>query len=300
MQRVFREYERRKAADELLDFEDLSSHEPSACSRRTNAHERAVPERWRAITVDEYQDVNLLQQTLLDLWLGERDELCVVGDDYQAIYSLHGGERRDGCSRCRSVSRTRRVVRLERSYRSTPQMLALANRLVPRLGGSAKTLARTVPAGPEPIVGRHPRPWTTSSRTCGRCTQRGLRDEEMAVLVRTNARTTEYEEACHDAAIPFQGAAIFLHARDAARQLLKALRGRSGPASAVRCVSWPFGRDFSPRFRTSSARRADAAGRPPAGSYDSRGARGEVDRPTSSPIAARALRRRRRTAVSSC
>ena len=46
--------------------------------------------QYRAFTVDEYQDVNLLQQSLLDLWLGERDDLCVVGDDYQSIYSFTG------------------------------------------------------------------------------------------------------------------------------------------------------------------------------------------------------------------
>jgi DNA helicase-2/ATP-dependent DNA helicase PcrA len=188
----------------------------------------AVHERWRAFTVDEYQDVNLLQQALLDLWLGERDDLCAVGDDYQAIYGFTGASADWLLALPRRFPQAR-VVRLERNYRSTPQVLALANRLVPRLGGSAKTLAPTLQDGSEPLVGpgldvaAHVQEWHTG----------GIPLEEMAVLVRTNARTSEFEEAFHEAGIPFQGASLL--ARDAARQLLKALRGRQGPAAeAVR------------------------------------------------------------------
>ncbi len=225
MQRVFREYERRKAADELLDFEDLLARTVRLLEENERAR-AAVQERWRAFTVDEYQDVNLLQQALLDLWLGERDELCAVGDDYQAIYGFTGASARWLLALPQRFPHAR-VVRLERSYRSTPQVLALANRLVPRLGGSAKTLAPTVPAGPEPVVG----PGLDVVAHVRQLHEGGLALEEMAVLVRTNARTTEYEEAFHEAAIAFQGASLL--ARDAARQLLKALRGRSGPASAA-------------------------------------------------------------------
>ena len=65
-------------------------------------------EQCRAITVDEYQDVNLLQQSLLDLWLGDRDELCVVGDDYQAIFSFTGATPGVPARGARAGSRTRR------------------------------------------------------------------------------------------------------------------------------------------------------------------------------------------------
>ena len=222
MLRVFREYERRKAAEGLLDFEDLLEwtvrlleEDAAACSM--------VHERWHAFTVDEYQDVNLLQQALLDLWLGERDELCAVGDDYQAIYGFTGASARWLLALPQRFPHAR-VVRLERSYRSTPQVLELANRLVPRLGGSAKTLAATVSDGPEPIVG----PGLDIAARVRELHADGLPLEEMAVLVRTNARTSEFEEAFHEAGIPFQGASLL--ARDGARQLLRALRGRGGPA----------------------------------------------------------------------
>jgi DNA helicase-2/ATP-dependent DNA helicase PcrA len=225
MHRVFREYERRKAAEALLDFEDLLERAVRLLEEDAGAL-AAVHERWRAFTVDEYQDVNLLQQALLDLWLGDRDELCAVGDDYQAIYGFTGASADWLLALPRRFPHAH-VVRLERSYRSTPQVLELANQLVPRLGGSTKTLAPTLPAGPDPVVG----PGLDLVAHVRQLQAAGVPLEEMAVLVRTNARSTEFEEAFHDAAIPFQGTSLL--ARDAARQLLKALRGRRGPAADV-------------------------------------------------------------------
>jgi len=225
LRRVFREYERRKNAEGLLDFEDLLERTVRLLESDEEAR-AAVHDRWRAFTVDEYQDVNLLQQALLDLWLGERDELCAVGDDYQAIYGFTGASARWLLALPQRFAHAR-VVHLERSYRSTPQVLELANRLVPRLGGSAKTLTPTVADGPEPVVG----PGLDVVAHVRGLHAGGVPLEEMAVLVRTNARTSEFEEAFHDAAIPFQGASLL--ARDAARQLLKALRGRRGAAGDV-------------------------------------------------------------------
>jgi len=223
--RVFREYERRKAAEGLLDFEDLL--ERTARLLESDAEVRAaVHDRWRAFTVDEYQDVNLLQQSLLDLWLGDRDDLCAVGDDYQAIYGFTGASADWLLALPRRFPHAR-IVRLERNYRSTAQVIELANRLVPRLGGSAKTLAPTLQDGLEPVIG----PALSVVARVRELHAAGLALEQMAVLVRTNARTSEFEEAFHDAGIPFQGASLL--ARDAARQLLKALRGRSGPAAEV-------------------------------------------------------------------
>src|SRR4029077_12010909 len=133
--RVFREYERRKEAEGLLDFEDLLERAVRLLEG-DGAARAAVHERWAAFTVDEYQDVNLLQQSLLDLWLGERDELCVVGDDYQAIYGFTGASARWLLALPRRFPHAH-VVKRERIYRLTPQVLEQKNRLVPRLGGSA-------------------------------------------------------------------------------------------------------------------------------------------------------------------
>ncbi len=150
MASVYREYERRKAARRELDFEDLLELAVRLYER--DEHARAdLRARYAAFTVDEYQDVNVLQQSLLDLWLGPRDELCVVGDDYQSIYAFTGASPRWLLGLAERFPHAS-VVRLEENYRSTPQVLAFANRLVPRLGGAEKVLRATQPAGPEPVA----------------------------------------------------------------------------------------------------------------------------------------------------
>jgi DNA helicase II / ATP-dependent DNA helicase PcrA len=222
--RVFREYERRKAEDGALDFEDLLERAIRLLEEDDDAL-ATVRDRWRAFTVDEYQDVNVLQQTLLEFWLGTRDDVCVVGDDYQSIYGFTGASAEWLLGLPTRFPHTH-VVRLEQNYRSTPQVLELANRLVPRLGGSAKTLRPTLADGPEPDV----RPNADVASRVAQLAAEGVPLEEQAVLVRTNARTTEFEEAFHEAGIPFQGASLL--DRDAARQLLKVLRGESSTAVA--------------------------------------------------------------------
>jgi DNA helicase II / ATP-dependent DNA helicase PcrA len=225
--RVFREYEKRKAEAGTLDFEDLLERTIRVLEDDAQALE-LVRTRWRAFTVDEYQDVNLLQQTLLDLWLGDRDDLCAVGDDYQSIYGFTGASARWLLALPQRFPQAR-VVRLEQNYRSTPQLLALANRLVPKLGGAEKTLRATLADGPEPEV----RPNADIAARIKELAAAGVPLEEQAVLVRTNARAADFEEAFHEAGLPFQGASLL--SRDAARRLLKALPREPVPAGeAVR------------------------------------------------------------------
>src|SRR5262249_5269670 len=156
MTRVYRDYERRKEAEGLLDFEDLLERAVRLFEREEGAA-TAFRAQYRAFTVDEYQDVNLLQQTLLELWLGDRDDLCVVGDDYQSIYAFTGAGPEHLLEMPTRFPHAT-VIRLEENYRSTPQVLALANRLVPRLGGAEKVLRATRPDGPEPVT----RPFVTA------------------------------------------------------------------------------------------------------------------------------------------
>ena len=228
--RVFREYERRKAEAGAIDFEDLLG----LTIRMFEEDEQAlatVRTHWQAFTVDEYQDVNLLQQSLLDLWLGDRDDVCVVGDDYQSIYGFTGASAEWLLELPRRFPHAH-VIRLEQNYRSTPQVLELANRLVPRLGGSEKTLRPTLPDGPAPEVV----PNGLVVRRIVELQRAGVPLEEQAVLLRTNASAADFEEDLHEAGLPFQGASLL--DRDGARQLLKALRGRSGDVAAtVRAVA---------------------------------------------------------------
>jgi DNA helicase-2/ATP-dependent DNA helicase PcrA len=234
MQRVFRDYERRKAERGLVDFEDLLASAISLYEEDRDAL-GVVHARYRAFTVDEYQDVNLLQQTLLELWLGDRDDVCAVGDDYQAIYAFTGATPAHLLALPERYPHAT-VVRLEENYRSTPEVLALANRLVPNLGGAAKTLRGTRPGGPEPDVRALPGPGDEADYVVQRIRalhEGGVAFEEMAVLYRTNARSAVYEEALTAADIQFQGAALL--ERDAAKQLLKALR-RDAAAHAATAV----------------------------------------------------------------
>ena len=121
---IYGSYERRKRERGLMDFEDLLERTLDLLEG-SEAPARAVHDRYEAFSVDEYQDVNLLQQSLLQAWVGERRDLCVVGDDYQSIFGFTGatprylvefGERYSGC----------RVVRLELNYRSTTPILDVA------------------------------------------------------------------------------------------------------------------------------------------------------------------------------
>jgi DNA helicase-2/ATP-dependent DNA helicase PcrA len=242
MARVFRDYERRKEDTGAIDFEDLLGlairlleDEPGALAE--------VRDRYRAFTVDEYQDVNLLQQTLLELWLGDRDELCAVGDDYQSIYAFTGATPEYLLALPERLPNAT-VVRLESNYRSTPQVLGLANRLVPRLGGAEKQLRETRAPGPEPVL-RGFDDDEAEAEFIVACVRElhaaGTPLEEMAVLIRLNARSADFEEAFSQAEIPFQGAALLT--RDAARQLLKALAGSTSRSVAyeVRRVALDHG-----------------------------------------------------------
>jgi DNA helicase-2/ATP-dependent DNA helicase PcrA len=238
MLRVFREYERRKAAEGLIDFEDLLE-----LAIRTFEQDAGVREtfraQYRAFTVDEYQDVNLLQQTLLDLWLGDRDELCVVGDDYQSIYSFTGAGPEHLLAMPQRFPQAL-VVRLEENYRSTPQVLSLANRLVPNLGGAEKTLRPTLPGGDEPVVRPYASAEDEGDAIVAEIRRFGGPPEEIAILARTNARLTDFEELLHDAGIPFQGASLL--ERDAARRIIRRLgRSTDDAGAAVRAAALDAG-----------------------------------------------------------
>ena len=226
MAQVYARYEERKAREGVVDFEDLLGHAIRLLEEDSYALAE-VRERRRAFTVDEYQDVNLLQQSVLDLMLGGSDELCAVGDDYQSIYAFTGASPEWLLALPRRFPHAT-VVRLEANYRSTPEVLELANRLVPQLGGAEKHLRATRPGGPPPELHRCVDAADEAAFVVERIRvlhAEGVPLEEIAILSRTNARSADFEEALHDAEIPFQGSSLL--DRDAARGLLKTLSRRS-------------------------------------------------------------------------
>jgi DNA helicase-2/ATP-dependent DNA helicase PcrA len=235
MHRVYERYELVKRDQGLIDFEDLLER---AIEVFEDEHVCAeFRERYHAFTVDEYQDVNLLQQTLLDAWLGPRDDLCVVGDDYQSIYGFTGATPAYLLGVPTRFPHAQ-VIRLEENYRSTPEVLELANRLVPKLGGAEKTLRPALPAGPEPEV----RPLATTEAEAAYLVER-IRAatcplEEIAILARTHARLADVEAVLAEAGIAHQGAALL--SREAARRVLRALDPNE-PAAQVRVIAGDLG-----------------------------------------------------------
>ncbi|MDQ3859433.1 MAG: ATP-dependent helicase, partial [Actinomycetota bacterium] len=233
MTRVFRDYEARKTRLGRLDFEDLLELAIRMLAADDHVRE-AFRSRFRAFTVDEYQDANLLQQTLLDLWLDGRDELCVVGDDHQAIYGFTGATP-EYLLAMPSRFPNAIVVRLEENYRSTPQVLALANRLVPRLGGTEKRLCAVRRPGPDPLVLALEGPAETRfivERVALLHRDDGVAYDEMAILYRTNARSPAYEQTLSGAGIPFQVREGGFLTRRAARRLRTTLKGKRSTAVA--------------------------------------------------------------------
>jgi DNA helicase-2/ATP-dependent DNA helicase PcrA len=235
MLRVFRLYESAKEDRGFVDFEDILERAVRMFDEDEHAL-AAVRSRFRALTVDEYQDVNLLQQALLDRWLGASDELCAVGDDYQSIYSFTGATPRYLLGLPRRFPHAA-VIRLEANYRSSPQVLELANRIVPALGGAEKMLRATRPDGPEPGLRQFAAPADEQRFAVEQIRRLHAEDvayEEIAVLCRTNARLADFEEPFHEAQIPFQGAALL--SREAARQLLTRLRQLSATPAVAAAV----------------------------------------------------------------
>jgi DNA helicase-2/ATP-dependent DNA helicase PcrA len=250
MHRIYVDYEKAKRRRGSIDFEDLLERVVA----HLGEHDRdlgVVRSRYAAFTVDEYQDVNLLQQALLDTWLGSRDEVCVVGDDYQSIYGFTGATPRY-LLRFADRYPQAAVVTLTDNHRSTPEIVEVANRLVPHLGGSGKRLRATRASGPAPAIhvyGTGDDEVAAIVRAIRAEVETGTATNEIAILFRINARTEPFEEALVEAGIPFQvkdGA--FLH-RPGARAFLARARNGAGVtpvADAVETITGDLGFDAAP------------------------------------------------------
>lgn len=202
--RLFRDYEHTKQRRGLIDFDDILGLTVELLEEDEEAAS-TVRSRYDWFTVDEYQDTTPLQARLLELWLGERRDLCVVGDEDQTIYTFAGAtpEHLVGFGRRYQEAR---VIPLLSNYRSSPQVLSLANRLLASAGRD-KALVATLEDGPEPIV----RSFGTDAEEAAWVVARvrsllaeGVDASEIAVLLRLNAQTVGFEEAFARAGIPYQ------------------------------------------------------------------------------------------------
>jgi DNA helicase II / ATP-dependent DNA helicase PcrA len=228
---VFRRYERAKERAGRIDYEDMLVRMLEGFeSREDVAEEFRGQYRW--FSVDEYQDTNPLQQALLEAWLGERRDLAVVGDEDQTIYTFTGAtsEYLTGFSRRFPEAQ---VVRLEDNYRSSPEVLALANRLLAATPGRpdrGKRLVATRPSGPEPTVAAFEnaeREVRAVVAEVGRLAGAGVDPDEVAVLVRTNAQIPPFEEALAAAGIRYQVRGELFFRRTEVLRAIGVLRSRT-------------------------------------------------------------------------
>ena len=233
--RLLQTYDEAKRARGLIDFEDVLVLMVGLLAEDT-AVAGAVRAQYSRFVVDEYQDVNPLQQNLLDLWLGGREEVCVVGDPSQTIYSFTGASPEHLMGFRRRYPHASEV-RLVRDYRSTPQVVSVANAVLSRATGPKDQRLQLVaqrPDGPGVRYLEHADEAAEAdavAREAKRLVAGGLRASEIAVLFRTNAQSEAYEAALTEAGVPYvlRGGERFFERREV-REAHMLLRGaaRSG------------------------------------------------------------------------
>ena len=220
---VFAEYERLRRERHLIDFESVLELTAAMIFEHRLVADQ-VRDAFRYLVVDEYQDVNPLQKLLLEAWLGDREELCVVGDPHQTIYTFAGASP-DYLTGFTREFPAAVVVRLVRDYRSTPQVVAVANQLIK----AASPLVAQRKPGPAPLLTDYS---DEAHETAGVVVQvraliaGGVPAREIAILVRVNAQTERFEREMAEAGVPFavRGGERF-YERPVVKQALVLIRG---------------------------------------------------------------------------
>lgn len=244
--RLYAVYEQFRRDRQLIDFESIIEL-IAAIILTEPAAAREVRDAYRFFVVDEFQDVNPLQKLLLDAWLGDRSEVCVVGDPRQTIYSFTGAT--PAYLRSFSIDHPEAtVVRLARNYRSTPQVVNIANRLmrgdregvlargnVATGGAEGPDLVSQRPNGPEPSVEEYPDEGAEAAGVASRVRlliALSVPPREIAILVRINAHTERYEQALTEVGVPYtvRGGERF-YDRPEVKQAVVLLRGAARAAT---------------------------------------------------------------------
>ena len=235
MARLLDVYEDAKNERGVIDFEDILIYLCGMLQERADVAS-IVRKQYRSFVVDEFQDVNLLQARLLDLWLGGRHDVCVVGDVAQTIYSFTGAspDYLTGFGRKHPGAR---IVELTRDYRSTPQIVTLANdvlarstqregtvRLSSQRDGGAQVAYRTYDDDRAEAEG--------VAASIADLIEGGVAPHSIAVLMRTNGQSQAFEEALGARGIPVAvaGGKPFF-ARDDVRTAISRLRAAAASAT---------------------------------------------------------------------
>lgn len=224
-----RSYESLKDDRKQIDFEDvllattgMIESEPKMAMQ--------VREQYRFFTVDEYQDVSPLQHALLNVWLGDRQDLCVVGDASQTIFSFAGATNSYLLNFSREYPNAKQF-RLQNNYRSTERIVTAANHLVARGEGALQlhAVTQTQGRGAEPVTvscDNEVREAAYIAEHIGHLVATGAQASEIAVLYRTNAQSAAIESALLEAGVSYHvhGAKRFFD-RPVVKQAVMTLRG---------------------------------------------------------------------------
>ncbi len=222
-----RAYETVKDERKQIDFEDvlLATAGMIESEPRVADHVRS---QYRFFVVDEYQDVSPLQHDLLQLWLGDRTDLCVVGDASQTIYSFAGATP-DYLLGFGSRYQDATVIPLEQNYRSTTQIVDTANRLMRGRQGALTLVSAAGTTGPVPSVTAYSTDSSEARAVANSIADEiaaGTKPESIAVLYRINVQGQAIETALGDAGVTYQlrGATRFFELREV-KEALMLLKG---------------------------------------------------------------------------
>ena len=226
--RVYEAYESLKKQERAIDFEDVLLLTVGMLEEEREVRDR-VRDQYRYFTVDEYQDVSPLQQRLLDLWIGKRDDICVVGDPAQTIYSFAGASPAFLLNFTHKYPNAE-VIRLSTGYRSTPEIVNTANAIL-RSANLGHELDPMNDHGERPTArGFHSEGEEASALVDAikADIDSGLASHEIAILTRTNAQLDIFENALNQAGIENQvrSAERFFN-RPEVREILTAIRSAS-------------------------------------------------------------------------
>ena len=204
MVQIYTAYESIKKEELAIDFEDVLLLCAAMLEQEPDVRER-VHDQYRYFTIDEYQDISPVQQRLINAWLGNRKEICVVGDPAQTIYSFAGATPTFLNSFTQRFPEAE-VIRLSTGYRSTPEIIFAANALL-RHGQMGQELVAHNGHGSKPIVSSYQ---DESAEVAGILDEistllsDGTPPQEIAILARTNSQLATAEKALRNANLPYQ------------------------------------------------------------------------------------------------
>ena len=235
---VYEAYETLKRQERTLDFEDVLLLTVGMLEEDRGVRER-VRDQYRYFTVDEYQDVSPLQQRLLNLWLGNREEICVVGDAAQTIYSFAGATS-NFLLNFKNRFPNAQTFRLSTGYRSTPEIINTANlilRTANLISDHGIELQSANNHGEKPVVNGFASAADEISYVAAEVLGQinsGVNSSDIAILARTNAQLDQVKSALNNLKVPSQirsGERFF--ERVDVRDAMRLIRGASVLPSEV-------------------------------------------------------------------